>query len=119
MDNQLEQIRDIWVNAFFTGNYEVLAKLEDSDFKVVYEQEDRVETNYTRYEKIAHAVNNGVWKPKKLEILTEDFEFDRELTQCKVTLTLENEATIIQELWIFRDDWKVAELRFCQVSTVP
>ncbi len=117
MDNQLEHIRDIWVNAFFTGNYEVLAQLEDRHFKVIYEQEDRVESNYTRYEKIAHAVKNGVWKPQKPEILTEDFEFDRELTTCKVTLTLENEATIIQESWVFREDWKVIELRFCQAST--
>ena len=36
MDNQLEQVRDIWVNAFFTGNYEVLAQYEDEHFKVVY-----------------------------------------------------------------------------------
>ena len=25
MDNQLEKIRDIWVNAFFTGNSDLLA----------------------------------------------------------------------------------------------
>ena len=42
MDNQLEQVRDIWVNAFFTGNYEVLAQYEDEHFKVVYEQADRM-----------------------------------------------------------------------------
>lgn len=47
MDNQLEQVRDIWVNAFFTGNYEVLAQYEDEHFKVVYEQADRVESNYS------------------------------------------------------------------------
>ena len=68
MDNQLEQVRDIWVNAFFTGNYEVLAQYEDEHFKVVYEQADRVESNYTRYEKIAHAVKNGVWKPQKPDV---------------------------------------------------
>lgn len=47
MDNQLEHTRDIWVNAFFTGNYEVLAQYEDAQFKVVYEQEGRVEATET------------------------------------------------------------------------
>lgn len=65
MDNQLEHIRDIRVNAFFTGNYDVLAQYEDESFRVVYEKEGVTESNYTRYEKIAHAVKNGVWKPQK------------------------------------------------------
>ena len=65
MDNQLEQARDAWVNAFFTGNVELLAHYEDEDFKVVYTAESRVENRETRYANIQHAVNNGVWKPIK------------------------------------------------------
>ena len=42
---QLESIRDIWMDAFFTGNYDVLAQYEDQKFKVVYEQDGRVESN--------------------------------------------------------------------------
>jgi hypothetical protein len=35
---QLESIRDIWMEAFFNGNYDVLAQYEDEQFKVVYEE---------------------------------------------------------------------------------
>lgn len=111
MDNQLEKIRDIWVNAFFTGNSDLLAQYEHADFKVVYEQEGRVESNFTRYERIAHAVKNGVWKPQKPAIEFEEFEFDRHLTHCKVLIGLENQKKI-QELWGNQGAWKIIELRF-------
>ena len=111
MDNQLEKIRDIWVNAFFTGNFDLLAQYEHADFKVVYEQEGRVESNLTRYERIAHAVKNGVWKPQKPAIEFEEFEFDRHLTHCKVLISLENQKQI-QELWGNQGAWKIIELRF-------
>jgi len=111
MDNQLEQIRDIWSNAFFTGNFEVLAQYEHEQFKVVYEQEGRVESNFTRYERIAHAVKNGVWKPQQPLIEFEEFEFDRDLTHCKVLIGLEDQKKI-QELWVNEGTWKIIELRF-------
>lgn len=111
MDNQLEQIRDIWSNAFFTGNFEVLAQYEHEKFKVVYEQEGQVEGNFTRYERIAHAVKNGVWKPQKPNIEFEEFEFDRDLKRCKVLIGLEDQRKI-QELWINEGAWKIIELRF-------
>lgn len=111
MDNQLEQIRDIWSNAFFTGNFEVLAQYEHEQFKVVYEQEGRVESNFTRYERIAHAVKNGVWKPQKPNIEFEEFEFDRDLKHCKVLIGLEDHKKI-QELWVNEGAWKIIELRF-------
>ena len=111
MDNQLEKIRDIWVNAFFTGNFDLLAQYEHADFKVVYEQEGRVESNLTRYERIAHAVKNGVWKPKKPTVEFEEFEFDRDLTHCKILIGLENQKKI-QELWGNQGAWKIVELRF-------
>ncbi|RYL22862.1 hypothetical protein [Acinetobacter piscicola] len=113
MDNQLEHTRDIWVNAFFTGNYEVLAQYEDAQFKVVYEQERRVESNFTRYEKIAHAVKNGVWKPQKPNVQSEDYEFNRDQTVCLIKIYLEDKSTVIQEKWTFQEDWKITELRFC------
>ncbi len=59
-----------------------------SVFKVVYEQADRVQSNYTRYEKIAHAVKNGVWKPQKPDVEFEEFEFDRDQTRCRVLIGL-------------------------------
>lgn len=114
MDNQLEQTRDSWVNAFFTGNYVLLAELEDQKFKVINEKKGTVESNLTRYEKIAHAVQNGVWKPQKPSVLSEEFEFDRDLTTCKITIHLEDEAILIQELWVFEEQWKIIELRFCK-----
>ena len=116
MDNQLEHIRDIWVNAFFTGNYAVLAEYEDEHFKVVYEQEGRVETNYVRYERIAHAVNNGVWKPKKPDVEFEEYEFNRNQTQCKILIGLTENQQQIQEIWHFHQGWKIQELRFLKAS---
>ena len=118
MDRQLEQTRDGWINAFFTGNFEGLAQFEAPSFKVIYEKEGITESSVTRYEKIAHAVKNGVWKPQKPEISSEEFEFDREQTHCKVTLELENELRQIQELWIYDLDWKIIELRFCKVRKI-
>lgn len=111
MGNQLEQIRDIWSNAFFTGNFEVLAQYEHEQFKVVYEQEGRVESNFTRYERIAHAVKNGVWKPQQPLIEFEEFDFDRDLKHCKVLIGLQDQKKI-QELWVYEGDWKIIELRF-------
>lgn len=116
MDNQLEHIRDIWVNAFFTGNYAVLAEYEDEHFKVVYEQEGRVETNYVRYERIAHAVNNGVWKPKKPNVEFEEYEFNRDQTECKILIGLTENQQQIQEIWHFHQGWKIQELRFLKAS---
>ena len=74
MDNQLEQARDAWVNAFFTGNVELLAHYEDEDFKVVYTAESCVENRETRYANIQHAVNNGVWKPIKPNVDSEEYK---------------------------------------------
>lgn len=112
MNNQLESIRDIWMNAFFIGNYEVLRQYESDDFKVVYEQEGRVESNYTRYDRIAHAVNNGVWKPQKLNIEFEEYDYDRELTQCVVLIGMEDQQQNIREIWHDIEGWKITELRF-------
>lgn len=112
MDNQLEQARDIWVNAFFTGQYEVLAQYEHEQFKVMDERQNRVESNHTRYERIAHAVKNGVWKPQKPEVEFEEFEFDYDLTRCQITIGLEKNQQQIQELWVYQNGWKIVELRF-------
>ena len=120
MDNQLEQIRDIWVNAFFTGNYETLAQYEDEHFKVVYEQDGRIESNYTRYDRIAHAVKNGVWKPQKPDVESEEFEFNRDQNECQILIILEGDHQQIRELWVNDGIWKIKELRFLKIKkTVP
>ena len=120
MDNQLEQIRDIWVNAFFTGNYETLAHYEGEHFKVVYEQDGRIESNYTRYDRIAHAVKNGVWKPQKPDVESEEFEFNHDQNECQVLIVLEGDHQQIRELWVNDGVWKIKELRFLKIKkTVP
>ena len=111
MDNQLEHIRDIWINAFFTGNVKLLVQYEHADFKVVYEQQDRVESSLTRYDRIAHAVKNGVWKPQKPEVTFEEFEFDYDLTRCQILMGL-MEGKKIQERWVRDEVWNIIELRF-------
>jgi hypothetical protein len=109
---QLESIRDIWLDAFFNGSYDILAQYEDQQFKVVYEQEGRVESNYTRYDLIAHAVQNGVWKPQKLNVESEEFDFNQDNNYCKVLISLSNDQQKIQETWVYNNEWKISELRF-------
>ena len=113
MDNQLEQARDVWVNAFFTGNVELLAHYEDEDFKVVYMAESRVENRETRYATIQHAIKNGVWKPQKPNVDSEEYAFDREQVNCRIQIGLTDEQGYIQEIWRYLQGWKIQELRFC------
>lgn len=110
MDNQLEQARDAWVNAFFTGNVELLAHYEDEDFKVVYTADSRVENRETRYANIQHAVNNGVWKPIKPNVESEEYEFDREQFNCRIQIGLADDQGYIQEIWRYTQGWKIQEL---------
>ncbi len=112
MDNELEQIRDIWMDAFFAGHYDVLRRYEREDFKVVYEQQGRVESNYTRYDLIAHAVQNGVWKPQIPDVEFENYEFNRDQTECHIQIGLESSKQKIQEIWLYENEWKISELRF-------
>lgn len=116
MNDLLEQTRDIWANAFFTGNYEVLAKYEHPEFKVVYEQENRVESNYMRYDRIAHAVQNGVWKPRNPDIEFEEMEYDHSNSRCTVLIGFEQDKSMIRELWVYDEGWKIAELRFLKTK---
>lgn len=112
MDYLLEQSRDAWTNAFFTGNYEVLAQYEDENFKVIYEQEGRIESNYMRYDRIAHAVQNGVWKPRNPDIEFEEFEYNDKQNECIVLIGFEQDRSMIQERWVYVGSWKIIELRF-------
>lgn len=112
MDSQLEEVREIWANAFYTGHYEVLRQYEHEDFRVVFEQKNRVETSYVRYDRIAHAVKNGVWKPHKPEVEYEDYEYNADQTECCVVTGLAKDKHRIQELWRYANEWKIIELRF-------
>ena len=109
---QLEDIRDIWMAAFFSGDYAVLEQYEHTEFKVVHEQEGRVEANFTRYDLIAHAVQNGIWKPQKPDVESESFEFDASNNSCKVLIVL-GSLRKIREIWHFTEQgWQITELRF-------
>ena len=112
MDSQLEEVREIWANAFYIGHYEVLRQYEHEDFKVVFEQKNRVETSYVRYDRIAHAVKNGVWKPHKPEVEYEDYKYNADQTECCVVTGLAKDKHRIQELWRYENEWKIIELRF-------
>ena len=112
MDSQLEEIREIWANAFYRGDYDVLRHYEHEDFKVVFEQEGRVESSYLRYDRIAHAVENGVWKPHKPEVEYEEFEYSEDQTECRILIGIEGNKQRIQEIWRLDDEWKIIELRF-------
>ena len=45
MDLSLEQCRDHWLNAFYTGQVQELMVYEHPEFKVVYEAQGKVESN--------------------------------------------------------------------------
>lgn len=112
MDSQLEEIREIWANAFYSGDYDLLRHYEHQDFQVIFEQEGRVEGSYLRYDRIAHAVQNGVWKPLKPEIEYEEYEYNEDQTECRILMGLENNKQRLQEIWKLEDEWKILELRF-------
>ena len=119
MDLSLEQCRDHWLNAFYTGQVQELMQYEHPEFKVVYEAQGKVESNLSRYASIQHAVQNGVWKPRHLEIQTEMFEFNPTQTECRILLHLAQPEQVIQETWYFQSDaWRIVELRFCKKKLV-
>jgi len=66
MDLSLEQCRDHWLNAFYTGQVQELMVYEHPEFKVVYEAQGKVESNLSRYACIEHAVQNGPMHGKLL-----------------------------------------------------
>ena len=109
---QLEDIRDIWIDAFFRGDYTVLEQYEQHNFKVVCEQDGRVEDNVVRFVQIAHAVQNGIWKPQKPDVDTEDFDFDQIENECKVLITLASKQKILETWQYQHTEWKIIELRF-------
>ena len=112
MDSQLEEIREIWANAFYSGDYDLLRHYEHQDFQVIFEQEGHVEGSYLRYDRIAHAVQNSVWKPLKPEIEYEEYEYNEDQTECRILIGLENNKQRLQEVWKLEDEWKILELRF-------
>ncbi|EXA63724.1 hypothetical protein EGK58_000025 [Acinetobacter variabilis] len=112
MDSQLEEIREIWANAFYSGDYDLLRHYEHQDFQVIFEQEGHVEGSYLRYDRIAHAVQNSVWKPLKPEIEYEEYEYNEDQTECRILIGLENNKQRLQEIWKLEDEWKILELRF-------
>jgi predicted transcriptional regulator len=119
MDLSLEQCRDHWLNAFYTGQVQELMIYEHPEFKVVYEAQGKVESNLSRYACIQHAVQNGVWKPRHLDIQTEIFEFNPMQTECRILLHLAQPGQVVQETWSFQADaWQIIELRFCKKKLV-
>ena len=56
-------------------------------------------------------MQNGVWKPQKLDVEAEDFDFDVDNQHCKVLISLEDRRKI-QETWVYNNEWKITELRF-------
>lgn len=117
MDLSLEQCRDHWLNAFYTGQVQELMLYEHAEFKVVYEAQAKAESNLSRYACIQHAVQNGVWKPRHLDIQTEMFEFNSTQTECRILLYLVQPEQMVQETWHYLSDaWQITELRFLKTK---
>lgn len=116
MKQDLEQVRDAWLDAFYQGDVLALQRYEHAQLKVIYEDKARTESSLNRYEQIAHAVQNAVWKPQKPAIVAEEFEFDEQSQQCTVYLKSDANRVIMQEIWRLDHTWMLLELRFCQVK---
>lgn len=111
MSQEFEQARDQWVNAYYLGDIQQLKRFEHSQLQIIYANKNHIEPSIGRYEKIAHAVNNGVWKPQKAKIHIEEYEFDRDHLHCKVTLKAEDLQLIAEEQWRFEQHWMLLELK--------
>ncbi|EPF81706.1 hypothetical protein [Acinetobacter rudis] len=118
MQDLLEQSRTAWSDAYYRGDSEQLQHHEHPDLHIVYEAKGIVESNINRYEQIAHAVKNSVWKPQKPSIEIEEFEFNSTMDRCIVRLKPHENLILIQETWIFEQSWQLIELRFCQKKPI-
>lgn len=114
MRQDLELVRDAWLDAFYRGDVAVLRQYEHAQLQIIYQDRGRVESSLNRYDQIAHAVQNAVWKPQKPAVAAEEFEFDEQSTRCTVYLKSDQDQVLIQELWHFSSTWTLLELRFFQ-----
>lgn len=114
MQYSLEQCRDAWRDAYYRGDSVQLRSYEHPDLQIIYEEKGISESNINRYEQIAHAVKNSVWKPQKPQIEREEFEFNAANNRCVIHLKQQNNQSLIQETWVFDQVWRLLELRFCQ-----
>ena len=110
----LEQIRDAWIDAYYRGDIAQFRQYEHEQLQIIYEAKGVTENSLNRYEQIAHAIKNAVWKPQKPIITAEEFEINPEYNRCLVSLKSENMQNLIQELWVFDQSWRVVELKFCK-----
>lgn len=118
MQDLLEQSRNAWSDAYYRGDGDQLQCYEHPDLQIVYEAKGIVESNINRYEQIAHAVKNSVWKPQKPFIDIEEFEFNSAMDRCVIRLKSHEDLILIQETWVFNQFWQLLELRFCQKKPV-
>lgn len=106
----LEQSHDTWMNAYYLGKIEILKKYEHPQLKVFFRDSGIIETQLDRYERIHHAIQNGVWKPKKFDIEIEEFEYNDTNTYCKISMKSYDGILILEELWTFEEYWKILAL---------
>lgn len=114
MRQDLEQVRDAWLDAYYRGDAEALRGYEHAQLQIIYADQGMTERSLNRYEQIRHAVQNAVWKPQKPAIIAEEFEFDEQSTRCLVLLKSAKERVLMQELWQFEGSWTLLELRYFQ-----
>ncbi|QIO07382.1 hypothetical protein [Acinetobacter shaoyimingii] len=110
MTYSLEQSHDTWMNAYYLGKIDILKKYEHPHLKVLFRDSGIIETQLDRYERIRHAIQNGVWKPKKYDIDIEEFEYNEQNTRCKISMKSANGRLILEELWTFEASWKILAL---------
>ncbi len=53
---------------------------------------------------------------KKPDVEFEEYEFNRNQTECKILIGLTENQQQIQEIWHFHQGWKIQELRFLKAS---
>ncbi|AOA56905.1 hypothetical protein [Acinetobacter larvae] len=99
MNFSFEQGRDAWVNAYYLGNVQQLQQYEAEDLLIHYQASGIDESCINRYNQIQHAVENAMWRPQKLDIVAEEFEFSDDFHHCLVRLRDAQDRILVEEKW--------------------
>lgn len=108
--HNLRTTRNQWLEAYYSGNHDVLAVLEADDFCV--KENNRITKNDWRYQHIERLVKQGKWQPEKLR--EKDIQFHQVSdTEYRVIATVYSDIVqmSIEEKWrLETGQWRVTFL---------
>ena len=115
MQEQLQHTRQQWLQAYYDGDVLQLAQHEHPQFQLHNRLSGHIEGR-ERHEHIAFAVAHQAWKPARWHIACERFVFSDDGLQCQVESLATTPAVLIQEFWVWEQDWRIVQ---CVLAPVP